>query len=244
VGAVLQPSSLKRMLRALVKNNAGLLLIVASEVFYAFMHASVKVLTSEGESVIPILEVRFYVQFISYVSLSFIPDYIAQNGEAIKHILPIDKKLSRPRCWGCDLRFLRGIHVSSSSRPITPILSEIRYCAKIDNSILGPPGVRLLLLCRGFSGYALNSSLFSIDIHQFGSRFIGIFGVYYALQYLSLSDSIVLTFLSPLSTAIAGSLVLKERFKKGEAFAASWVYHPFSTWVVMNLSFQLSVFLE
>ncbi len=86
------------MLRALVKNNAGLLLIVASEVFYAFMHASVKVLTSEGESVIPILEVRFYVQFISYVSLSFIPDYIAQNGEAIKHILPIDKKLSRPRC--------------------------------------------------------------------------------------------------------------------------------------------------
>jgi len=59
-----------------------------------------------------------------------------------------------------------------------------------------------LLLCRGFSG------------------FVGIFGVYYALQYLSLSDSIVLTFLSPLSTAIAGSLVLNERFKKGEALAA------------------------
>lgn len=65
------------MLRVLVKNNAGLLLIVASEVFYAFMHASVKVLSSEGESVIPISEVRPYVQFISYVSLPFSPDYTA-----------------------------------------------------------------------------------------------------------------------------------------------------------------------
>lgn len=54
-----------------------------------------------------------------------------------------------------------------------------------------------------------------------GRRFIGIFGVYYALQYLSLSDSIVLTFLAPLSSAIAGPLILKEKFKKGEALATS-----------------------
>jgi drug/metabolite transporter (DMT)-like permease len=50
---------------------------------------------------------------------------------------------------------------------------------------------------------------------------MGIFGVYYSLQYLSLSDSIVLTFLSPLSTAIAGALVLNEKFKKGESLAGS-----------------------
>jgi hypothetical protein len=86
------------MQRALVKNNAGLLLIVASEVFYAFMHASVKVLTSNGESVIPVSEVRFYIQFISYtVSLSFSPDYSAQNGQSVENILPIDNKLSRQR---------------------------------------------------------------------------------------------------------------------------------------------------
>jgi drug/metabolite transporter (DMT)-like permease len=113
------------------------------------------------------------------------------------------------------------MHVSSSCRLITTILSEIRYCAKIDNPILGPPGVRLLLLFRGFSGCALNSSFFSFDGYQFGSRFIGIFGVYYALQYLSLSDSIVLSFILPLSTAMAGSLVLNEKFTKGEALAAS-----------------------
>lgn len=80
------------MLRAIVKNNAGLLLVVASEVFYVFARASVKVLTSQGESVIPITEVRPYVQFISYVSLSFSPDCSVQNGEAIENILPIDKK--------------------------------------------------------------------------------------------------------------------------------------------------------
>ena len=81
------------MLRALVKNNAGLLLIVASEAFYVFMRASVKVLTSEGGSAIPVSEVRFCVQFISYtVSLSFSPDYSVQNGETIENILSIDRK--------------------------------------------------------------------------------------------------------------------------------------------------------
>lgn len=48
------------MLRTFVKNNAGLLLIVASEVFYAFMHASVKVLMTEGQAAIPVLEVLRY----------------------------------------------------------------------------------------------------------------------------------------------------------------------------------------
>ncbi|KAF8723820.1 hypothetical protein AX14_009146 [Amanita brunnescens Koide BX004] len=78
----------------------------------------------------------------------------------------------------------------------------MRYWANISNPFLGPPDVRLLLIFRGFSG------------------FIGIFGIYYALQYLSLSDSIVLTFLSPLCTAIGGSFLLKEKFSKREALAS------------------------
>lgn len=53
------------MLRTFVKNNAGLLLIVASEVFYAFMHASVKVLMTEGQPAIPVLEVLCYDEFIT-----------------------------------------------------------------------------------------------------------------------------------------------------------------------------------
>ena len=42
------------------------------------------------------------------------------------------------------------------------------------------------------------------------SRFVGLFGTYYALQYLSLSDATVLSFLTPMATAITGALLLKE----------------------------------
>ena len=41
-------------------------------------------------------------------------------------------------------------------------------------------------------------------------RFVGLFGTYYALQYLSLSDATVLSFLTPMATAITGALLLKE----------------------------------
>lgn len=51
------------------------------------------------------------------------------------------------------------------------------------------------------------------------SRFFGLFGVYFSLQYLSLSDATVLTFLAPLCTGIAGSLLLKEKFTLKEALA-------------------------
>ena len=47
------------MLRALIQNNAGFLLVVASEVFFAFMNVSVKILTT-GESEVPLFEVFTY----------------------------------------------------------------------------------------------------------------------------------------------------------------------------------------
>jgi len=43
--------------------------------------------------------------------------------------------------------------------------------------------------------------------------------MYYSLQYLSLSDATVLTFLSPLTTGMAGALLLKESFSRKEAFS-------------------------
>lgn len=49
----------------------------------------------------------------------------------------------------------------------------------IEHPLLGPPGVRLLLVARGFVG------------------FFGLFPGYYALRYLSLSDATVLSFLAP-----------------------------------------------
>ncbi|EPQ30001.1 uncharacterized protein PFL1_02674 [Pseudozyma flocculosa PF-1] len=66
--------------------------------------------------------------------------------------------------------------------------------AGVDNPFLGPAGVRGLLALRGFSG------------------FFGLFGLYYSLQYLSLADATVITFLAPLATGFLGYLVLGERF--------------------------------
>ncbi|OAX35819.1 DUF6-domain-containing protein [Rhizopogon vinicolor AM-OR11-026] len=73
---------------------------------------------------------------------------------------------------------------------------------KIPDPFLGPKGVRLLLLNRGLCG------------------FFGLFGMYYSLQYLSLADATVLSFLFPLSIAIGGHFILKEPYSKRQAFAA------------------------
>ncbi|KAF8634363.1 hypothetical protein AX14_010664, partial [Amanita brunnescens Koide BX004] len=136
------------MLRSLIQSNAGLLLVVASEVFFAFMNVSVKVLTT-GESEVPVFEIILLRMIVTYV---FSVAYM--------------------------------------------------YWANISNPFLGPPDVRLLLMSRGFFG------------------FLGLFGIYYTLQYLSLSDAIVLTFLAPLCTAIGGSFLLKEQFSKRDALAS------------------------
>ncbi|KIM44306.1 hypothetical protein M413DRAFT_378913 [Hebeloma cylindrosporum] len=71
----------------------------------------------------------------------------------------------------------------------------------IPDPVLGPKGVRLLLVTRGFVG------------------FFGLFGIYFSLQYLSLSDATVLTFLAPMCTAVAGSLLLGEDFTRKQALA-------------------------
>ncbi|PPR00561.1 hypothetical protein CVT24_005464 [Panaeolus cyanescens] len=73
--------------------------------------------------------------------------------------------------------------------------------AGVPDPFLGPKGVRLLLVCRGFFGY------------------FGLFGIYYSLQYLTLSDATVLTFLAPITTGIAGALLLGETFTKRQALA-------------------------
>lgn len=43
--------------------------------------------------------------------------------------------------------------------------------------------------------------------------------MYYSLQYLSLSDATVLTFLIPTVTAISGYFFLGEGFSRGQAMA-------------------------
>ena len=57
----------------------------------------------------------------------------------------------------CNLCFLGRVHVSPNPSWLTPANSHrIRYCSGITDPIFGPPGVRLLLMSRGFFGCALN----------------------------------------------------------------------------------------
>ncbi|KAJ7471884.1 hypothetical protein FB451DRAFT_1090009 [Mycena latifolia] len=72
---------------------------------------------------------------------------------------------------------------------------------KVPHPFNGPEGVRTLLIFRGVTG------------------FIGLNGTYFSLQYLSLSDVTVLSFLVPICTAISGSFFLKETFTRREAVA-------------------------
>ena|SRR5882757_671300 len=51
-------------------------------------------------------------------------------------------------------------------------------------------------------------------------RFIGLIGLYWSLQYLSVADVTVLTFLAPLTTALAGWIFLKEGYSIKQGVAA------------------------
>jgi drug/metabolite transporter (DMT)-like permease len=48
--------------------------------------------------------------------------------------------------------------------------------------------------------------------------------MYLSLQYLSVADAIVLTFLTPITTAVAGSLLLKEGYSVTQAVAGGESY--------------------
>ncbi|KAH8986202.1 integral membrane protein DUF6 [Lactarius akahatsu] len=75
------------------------------------------------------------------------------------------------------------------------------YWKKIPDPLLGPKGIRTLLVFRGFSG------------------FFGLSGVYFSLQYLSLSDATVLTFMVPIFTGFSGAVFLKEPVSLRELLA-------------------------
>ncbi|EJF60876.1 hypothetical protein DICSQDRAFT_137097 [Dichomitus squalens LYAD-421 SS1] len=75
------------------------------------------------------------------------------------------------------------------------------HIMKVPDPFFGPKGIRWFLVQRGLFG------------------FMGIFGLYYSLQYLSLSDATVLQFLSPIFTAVAGAIFLHETFSYRELLA-------------------------
>lgn len=74
------------------------------------------------------------------------------------------------------------------------------YFRSVPSAPFGAPGIRLLLAARGVSG------------------FFGVFGIYYSLGYLGLSDATVITFLSPVVATYACSVIpaLREPFSRAE----------------------------
>ncbi|KAF8603268.1 hypothetical protein BDV93DRAFT_523348 [Ceratobasidium sp. AG-I] len=75
------------------------------------------------------------------------------------------------------------------------------FASGVPDPILGPKGIRMWLVIRGVVG------------------FFGLFGLYYSLQYMSLSDATVLTFLAPTVTSALGFLFLKEAVSWKQAVA-------------------------
>ncbi|KAI9439329.1 hypothetical protein H4582DRAFT_132527 [Lactarius indigo] len=75
------------------------------------------------------------------------------------------------------------------------------YWKGIPDPLFGPKGIRVLLAIRGLSGSS------------------AVFGVYFSLQYLSLSDATVLTFVAPVLTGVSGAVFLNEHLPIGEILA-------------------------
>lgn len=75
------------------------------------------------------------------------------------------------------------------------------YYQNIPGTPFGPRGVRGLLVARGIFGFFV------------------LFGIYYSLQYLALSDATVLQFLAPILTGFFGRMFLGEVFLRTELYA-------------------------
>ena len=81
------------------------------------------------------------------------------------------------------------------------LTSGYQWLAKVEHAPFGPRSVWGLLVARGVGG------------------FFGVYGMYYSLQYLPLSDATVITFLAPLVTGLACSVLINEPFTRREQVA-------------------------
>lgn len=94
---------------------------------------------------------------------------------------------------------LQILLVRMSITYVGTLLYMLKNRKTIENVPFGPPEVRKWLILRGLMG------------------FLGVFGLYSSLVYLSISDAILITFLTPTVTVILAWIVLRERFTVIEA---------------------------
>ncbi|CDK27580.1 unnamed protein product [Kuraishia capsulata CBS 1993] len=73
------------------------------------------------------------------------------------------------------------------------------WIRRVEGFPFGPAELRIWMALRGVTG------------------FFGVFGLYFSLMFLTVSDAVVITFLVPSVTALAAWVLLKERYTKVEA---------------------------
>jgi len=113
------------------------------------------------------------------------------------------------------------ISFTDQSKSVTYLFSiSIMTYTSVPYPVSGPPGVRHLLAIRGVSGF-FGTSIPGPRYYLHLAKPAGLFGIYYSLQYLSLSDAITITFLVPTTTAIAGYFLLGEALSRKEVIAGS-----------------------
>ncbi|KAK6351804.1 hypothetical protein TWF718_004949 [Orbilia javanica] len=102
---------------------------------------------------------------------------------------------------GFDTEF-HALQILFTRQIISVVLcSAYMHYTQVPHFPLGAKGVRWLLVARGVGG------------------FFGVFGLYYSLTYLDVSDATVITFLAPSVAGFACYLILKEPFTKTEMLA-------------------------
>jgi drug/metabolite transporter (DMT)-like permease len=102
---------------------------------------------------------------------------------------------------------------------VTSIISILyMWHQKIPNFLIGPKEVRMLLVLRGALG------------------FFGVFGLYYSLAYLTLSEAVVITFLVPACASWLCSVLIHEPFPFAEKICGAislggviLIANPFNT---------------
>lgn len=149
-------------IREIVLDNTGLLLVASSQVFFSLMDVSVKELNSIDPPV-PTLEVckDHHMLHLSTRIKQGYPGHLCSDGEYRQSIPSMLQWLGdwagivKHSVHNMDLLcclYVRGL-ISCIFINLFGILH--RLLKRIPDLFLGPEGIRLMLLFRGFSGYVL-----------------------------------------------------------------------------------------
>ncbi|KAI0475123.1 DUF6-domain-containing protein [Xylariaceae sp. FL0804] len=111
------------------------------------------------------------------------------------------KLLSSDESSPSGIRF-HALHIIFIRMLVTTVLGSLyMWYKRVPDAPLGPRGVRRLLLLRGTAGFG------------------GLFGLYYSLSYLEISDATAITFLVSPWAAIVAYVWLREPYRPKEAAA-------------------------